>query len=383
MIGSGLALPTEAASGNAASVTYQPEVQTYEELLKNGDFSLFKQESEVADGWKVEQDPQGAGQAILNNKAETGKQNMIVFGLNNTDQIRLIQEVAATGKQSYGWKAWHASTSTSAEVFWEAVFLSADNQVIGRERLLQPTRKAKYQTGETPEGTSRVRIQLVATGKGGSAVVSAQKASFIVLKKTPITPAPNPSGPSKYTYTYDANGRLMLVDTGKGKIRYRYDANGNLLQKTREGFAEPPVTQPSKPEFPEQELAALPDIGELDGGSYSFYSVNDAASMNGITLSFKGWYLSEKPIEKVQYYWNDNLLIGESTYGLKNDTVYFDHPEYENRNLGFKLNVKMSNYVQQLDAREYKISAVIKHKDGSSHKLENKIKISVLKIPTS
>lgn len=58
--------------------------------------------------------------------------------------------------------------------------------------------------------------------------------------------------------------------------------------------------------------------------------------MNEVVFVFKGWYLSEKEIEKVQYY-SESRLLGESEYGLKDEVAYLNHPEYKNHNAGFEL----------------------------------------------
>ncbi len=344
------------------------KVQSYGELLKNGDFSAFALESGIAANWQLEQGKEGTVTPVANSKVETGKQQLIILELNESEQVNLVQDVKVIGKQSYSWKAWHTSLNDNVDAYWEAVFLNSQSQIIDRVKLQNSGVNAKAQTGETPENTATVRIQLVVSGaRSSNNIVEAKKASFIVLNK-------ESKEPTSYKYTYDANGRLKVVDTGKKKIHYSYDANGNLLRKTVEEFVEPPVQEPETP-------VVLPNIGAITSGNkYSFYSPNNfAIPMSGVKLVFKGWYLSQKEVEKVQYYAENSILLGESTYGLNDEMTYFNHPEYNNHNAGFKLTVDMGTKFQQLAPGNYKLSVVIKHKDGSSHKLNQTITLQIAK----
>nr|WP_246098567.1 RHS repeat domain-containing protein [Saccharibacillus brassicae] len=347
------------------------EVQTYGELLKNGDFSIFTSGSDMAENWILEQDTPGSALAVANDKLKMGRQQLITLGLKEAEQVRLIQEAKVMGNQLYSWKAWHTSLGSKADLYWEALFLDADKKIIDRVKLQDATMNAQPQTGKTPANTSTVRVQLIVAGaRSSNNVLEVKKASFVVFKKG----TPDPNIPSKYKYTYDANGRLTLVTTGKAKIRYTYDSNGNVLHKTVEELVEAPIPEPDKP-------AVLPNIGGITStNTYSFYSDNGySMPMKGIKLVFKGWYLSQKEVSRVDYVADNALFLGQSAYGLNDEITYFNHPEYGNHNAGFKLTVDMGSKIDSLNPGLHKLSVYIHHKDGSVHKLEQKVKVEIAK----
>ncbi|MDO3411902.1 hypothetical protein QWJ34_19220 [Saccharibacillus sp. CPCC 101409] len=365
----------------ASAMTKAAAVHSYGELLQNGSFSDFQAGDSTASHWTFEQDqPSGALPLVNDAQPELSwKQRIVVTDLQEGNQVRLWQEASVAGKQPYSWNAEHVLLSSGVLADWEVLFLDADHKLIDKKTLENPETKKVAQKGETPPNTAYVRVQLVLGGKTGAGdVVDVRKASFNILNESTQPPVKQPSGPTTYKYTYDANGRLTRVDTERGKLKFGYDANGNLLTKTSEGVIKTPAPQPPiEEEEPVQE--ALPELGELrGGGTFTLYGKENKVYTQGVRLAFKGWYLSEKEVEKIEYYWNEEKLLGETAYGLSDETTYFNYPQYQNHAPGFKFTLDLGSLFETLEKGDYKVTAVIHHKDGTTHTLETTLHIEVL-----
>lgn len=272
-------------------------------------------------------------------------------------KILLLSTAALAGTIGISTTVWGETGSSKPEIVHEVSGSLKEQYTV--EDKVQNTETVEQAKKE--ENTSEVYRKQMTFFKTASKQEPSVNSQFI---EGQYQSSSKPNGPRNYKYTYDANGRLTHVDTGKRRIRYSYDSNGNLLRKTIEELAELPVTEP-------EEQATLPNLGEIT--RLGTLRIWDSNGKEGILLNSYGWYLSEKEVEKVEYYFNDTLLLGESTYGLNDEATYSKYPEYDNHNAGFKFTIDLISKVPiPLLQKEYKISVVIKHKDGSLHKLEKK-----------
>ncbi|WP_037288930.1 fibronectin type III domain-containing protein [Saccharibacillus sacchari] len=355
------------------------QIHTYGEVLKNGSFLQFEDGSDLASNWTIEQDEPKAALVFkdISEADQSVKQQVVVAGLEKGKQIRIYQKVALAGNKPYSWSASHAVLNSGSDLKWELLFWDENGQLIGKELLKDSTQRAKPQKGTTPDSTAFASLEFIITGKDSSgAVITLNSASLKTLPENEVTPVKVPKGPATYRYRYDANGRLTLIETELGKMNFKYNANGNLLARIREGFSAIPDSDDSTPPINTDEK--LPDIGEITSGSqYQLYGEKGFVSMKGVNMLVKGWYLSEQKVDKVEYYWNEDTLLGESVYGVADEMTYFNHPEYENHNGGFKFIVQAGSLFDTLPEGPHKLSVVFWHHDGSSHTLEQQILLQV------
>ncbi|OOC63670.1 RHS repeat protein [Paenibacillus ihbetae] len=134
------------------------------------------------------------------------------------------------------------------------------------------------------------------------------------------------SAPAKsYSYTYDLNGKLTLIQTGEGeKIRFIYDANGNLLKKKK----------------------LLKPIGSLENIKYGteFIDRGNVVEIKTV-LTGSGYFLEEDEIVDVEVSLIKNqdgsetsLLLGKATHNIPRSDIFNKFPQYNKTNSGFNFN---------------------------------------------
>lgn len=346
---------------------------TYGEILLNGNFEPDQSNGTKAAYWTLDADSNPTIHTeIQRDDQGHSVQHIKASELFEKEKVILFQESKVDGQQFYEWTGnMNVLASENATARLSVMYLDENKQSLGESDIekLKSSETAFELFGQTPEGTSFVRIQLAieASGELGSAEVALNHFKFGIWpsdRSKTLKTANSPITPRTFTYAYDANGRLTKIETDQGNFSFSYDANGNLLDKKR-GW----VVQ-----TPEPELAA---IGSFTSGSrYSMFSWDEDVHVKGAIFLFQGWYLNSRPIEKIECFW-DGIAVGEAETGRLNEAIYAQYPEYENKNSGFRFKFNIDERFETMKAGDHTFQAVIHHQDGSTHTLEQTINFEV------
>lgn len=217
--------------------TQTTQVTTYGEILRNGNFLELEEDMSRVKFWHTDQDLAKSSLSLRRvNSSVTGESDILSIHLSNSKRgktVLLSQDARVEGKQLYigSGKARVDSATYTGKVNWELQFLNESGDV------LMESEWTDHVTGETPEGTTAVRLRLVMEEKRDEEpmTINVEPVSVSIEPEIQETAKLNfqSASPVTYRYQYDVNGRLTLVEMDQNAIQYHYDAKGNLIEKTK------------------------------------------------------------------------------------------------------------------------------------------------------
>ncbi|MEK3825880.1 fibronectin type III domain-containing protein [Paenibacillus sp. FSL K6-1558] len=215
--------------------TKTTQVTTYGEIVRNGNFLELEEDMSGVEFWHTDQDLAKSSLKRVNSSVE-GESDVLSIHLSGSTRgktVILSQDARVEGKQFYigSGKARVDSATYTGKLNWELQFLDESGDV------LMESEWTDHVTGETPEGTAAVRVQLVMEEKRDEEpmTVYVEPVSVSIEPEIHDTAKLNSltASPVTYRYQYDVNGRLTLVEMDQGAIQYHYDAKGNLIEKIK------------------------------------------------------------------------------------------------------------------------------------------------------